>query len=298
MFRLQSNAGKHPERTGAQAQTWSGPASALYLGDVRHVRFAPKRHDFTYRVFSLFLDIDRLEQTTAGLRFLSLNTFGPFSFHEKDHGPKDGTSLRAWVDAHLERTGLGAGIERVYLLCFPRVLGYVFNPLSVFYAMGADGTPRAVIYEVNNTFGDTHAYVCPVEAASPGAAFTHQSAQKQMHVSPFFDLDMRYAFRLSAPGDTLKLAIRNETSDGPVHLATLSGQRQALSDANLAKLFAAQPLMTMKVIAAIHWEAFHLWRKGMRYHSRPKEPRPAASRGWSGGLKGDPPAAARETVKL
>ncbi|MEM1138936.1 MAG: DUF1365 domain-containing protein [Pseudomonadota bacterium] len=255
---------------------WGDKGGALFAGTVMHARLAPVHHAFQYRVYLLMVDIDRIQEATKRLRLLSYNAPGLFSFQDKDHGPRTGDALRPWVDETLRAAGLTPPAGPVGLLSFPRLFGYVFNPISVFYCYGDDLSLRALIYEVNNTFGDTHAYVVPVDRpteADRAVPFHGHWAEKQMHVSPFFDLDMAYAFRIQDPGKTVRLTVRNDAAKGPVHIATLNAARRPLTDGHLARLFATHPLMTVKVTGAIHWEAFRLWRKGVRYRRRP-EPRP------------------------
>lgn len=222
-----------------------------------HMRLAPFGHKFRYRVFCLLLDIDRLPETCARLPLLRLDRFGLLAFHRKDHGPRDGTELRPWVESQLAEAGLPAP-HRIRLLSFPRILGYVFNPLSVYYCADEDGMLSAVIYEVKNTFGDQHPYVVPI-APEPNAAARHV-VDKGFFVSPFIGQDETYRFTIRQPGDRLALKIRQETL-----IATWSGVRRPLTNGNLLRLWAGHPLMTLKVMAAIHWQALKLWWKGARF---------------------------------
>jgi DUF1365 family protein len=168
---------------------------------------------------------------------------------------------------------------RVVLLCYPRVLGLVFDPLSVFYCYAASGELSAIIYAVRNTFGERHAYVCPVR---PGEATPHeirQSADKRFFVSPFNGLEQRYLFRMRPPGEDVAVRILQTDGDGPLFAATFHGRRRPLDTATLLRMFLAMPLMTAKVLAGIHWQALRLWWKGVpvRLSSRPSLPPPPAS---------------------
>ena len=147
------------------------------------------------------------------------------------------------------------------MLFYPRMLGYAFNPLTVYYCHDLDGALAAMIYEVRNTFGERHAYVIPVEYSGDQI---EQSAQKRFHVSPFIDMDMCYRFRLSRPGDEIRLRIETSDEEGPLLNAAFFGTAHALSDAKLLSLFFRYPLMTIKVILGIHWEALKLLAKGLR----------------------------------
>ncbi len=238
----------------------------LYRGHVMHMRLAPFRHRFRYRVFSLLVDIDRLEEDLGGLRLLRLDRFGPLSFHRRDHGPRDGSDLRPWVDALLARHGRPAA-SRVMLLSFPRILGYTFNPLSVYFCLDASGALESVIYEVKNTFGDQHPYVLAADPGADGAG--RQEQAKGFFVSPFIGMDQTYRFTIRPPGERLAVRIRQHDAAGPMLIATQSGTRRALSDAQLARAWGAHPLMTLKVIGAIHWQALRLWLKGAPFRRYP-----------------------------
>jgi uncharacterized protein len=243
--------------------------SALYRGSVMHARLSPARHRFRYRVFTLLIDLDELPGLTKRLRWLSHNRFNLMSLHDRDHGDA-GTvdGLRAWA----ERTLCGAGISppqgRIELLCFPRLLGYVFNPLSLWLCRDREDRLRAVIYEVHNTFGGRHAYALPVAAGQDESAVA-QRCGKDFHVSPFIPMDAQYSFRLKAPAEAFSLLIRERGAEGEILRATISGRRRPLTDSELLKAFAAYPLMTLKVIVAIHWHALRLWRKGVRFQRDP-----------------------------
>lgn len=227
--------------------------SAIYVGQVVHQRHRPKKHSLRYRVFSMLIDLDELPVLDR-LRWFDHNRAALFSFRDSDHG--DRGDLRNWVSAQLASQGLPAP-ARVRLLCYPRILGYVFNPLTVWYCDGADGAPLATIYEVHNTFGERHTYILP-------AAADRQEADKAFYVSPFIDMNCRYAFKLSAPDENILVAI-NETQDGaPLLYAGFTGKRRDFTDATLLRLFFSHPLMTLKVTAGIHFEAIRLILKGIR----------------------------------
>jgi hypothetical protein len=240
-------------------------AGALYVGHVMHMRLRPFAHRFRYATFSLLLDIDRLEEACAGLRLLALDRFGPLSFHRRDHGARDGSELRPWVDARLAEAGRPPA-ARVRLLSFPRILGYAFNPLSVYFCEDAAGRLESVVYEVKNTFGDQHAYVL---AAAPGGDGAARHAQdKGFFVSPFLDMEQRYRFTIRPPGERLAIRIRQgrRGEAGDWLIATHNATRRPLDDRALALAWARHPLMTLKVFGAIHWQALRLFLKGARFH--------------------------------
>lgn len=257
----------------------SGPggSSALYLSRVMHKRLRPFVHRFDYRVFSLWLDLDEIAPLCRRLRLLAHNRFGLFAFYDRDHGARDGSALRPWVDGVLARHGIDLAGGTVHLLCFPRVLGYVFNPLSLYFCRNAEGRLAAVIYEVCNTFGEAHCYLLPVDPGHRDGSPVAQACDKQFYVSPFLPMGARYRFRLGVPGERLSILIRQAIPEGEVLLATMTGRRVGLDDRALAKAFLTHPLLTWKVIGAIHWQALRLWGKGARVQRRPPPPQEAVS---------------------
>ncbi len=241
--------------------------AVVYEGAVKHQRLKPKTHRLRYSVFSFLLDIDRLDETAARLRWFSRGRFNLFSFHDRDHGAGKPDNISTHIRGVLREAGFGA-MGRILLLCYPRMLGYVFNPLSVYYCYDLGGRLAAMIYEVRNTFGGRHSYIIPVEGGA-----VDQQADKMFHVSPFNDMDMRYRFLLSSPDDDIHVFIQTSDAEGPVLNASFAGEKADLSDVKLLALFFRYPLMTVKVIVGIHWEALKLFAKGMRL--KPGAPDPA-----------------------
>lgn len=248
--------------------------TAVYDGRVIHQRHGPKSHRLEYRVFSLFINLDELGELDGRLRLLKYNRPGCFSFHDRDHGAGDGSSLRTWVAEQLSRAGMSETDGPVYLLCYPRVFGYVFNPLSVYYCFTHAGRLQALIYEVGNTYGERHSYVFP---ADPGNGMVQHACDKVFYVSPFLPMNCRYNFRARVPGKVLSLLIRETSDDEPVLDAWFTGQRRPLTDNTLLRLGLGLPLMTLKVIAGIHWEAMKLWLKGLPVFSHTAAPDDAVS---------------------
>jgi hypothetical protein len=248
--------------------------SALYSGSVMHQRLRPARHRLRYRVFSLLLDVDELPALARQLRLFSLNRFNLFSLHERDYGAGDGGGLRPYVEQQLQAAGLGTG-GAIRLLTMPRILGYAFNPLSVYFCHRPGGALQAVLYEVNNTFGERHSYLIEVDAAEAAGDIVTQHCAKRFHVSPFLGLEMHYRFRIEPPrADRPGLAIGVTALDtnGSLLVARLEAHRKPLDDAALALAFVSHPLLTLKVVAAIHWEALRLWLKGVKLQERPPAP--------------------------
>jgi uncharacterized protein len=244
-------------------------AAALYFGEVMHARLKPIGHRFSYRVMSLLIDLDRLGEADRQSRLFAVNRAALYSFHEKDHGERDGSPLRAYAQHRAAAHDIDLTGGRVLLLCYPRLLGYTFNPLSVYFCYRADGALALLIYEVRNTFGDIHAYVLPVNPGEISAAGIRQSQEKLFYVSPFMEMAMRYHFRISPPGESVKLRILETDGETPLLAATFHGRRRALTTPALLRSFVALPLVTLKIVAAIHWQALRLWLKGARLVPRP-----------------------------
>jgi DUF1365 family protein len=247
-------------------------AAALYVGRVMHARLKPVGHRFSYRVMSLLIDLDRLDLADRLSPLFGVNRPALYSFHEADHGDRDGSPLRQYVQRQARERGIDLTGGRVLLLCYPRLLGYTFNPLSVYFCYRADGEPALLIYEVRNTFGDVHAYVLPVERSDAGPAGIRQTQDKRFYVSPFIEMAVRYHFRILPPKDRVKLRILETDSDGPLLAASFIGHRRSLTTRELLRCFGLFPLVTLKVTAAIHWEALRLWLKGVRLVPGPGKP--------------------------
>lgn len=246
-------------------------AAALYASRVMHRRLVAPHYRFVYRVFYLLLDIDRIDETARATRLFSHNRFNLLSFHDRDHGAQQAGALRPWAENLLMRAGIELDGGRIRLLALPRLFGFAFNPLALWYCEHRDGSLRAVIAQVRNTFGETHSYLL----ASGGRALPYgmpQEKDKCFHVSPFLDLVGRYRFTLDEPGERLRVAIRETREGVPILDANLAGERRAFGDAAIVKLVLALPLMTLKVVVGIHWEALKLWLRGARFHRKPAPP--------------------------
>lgn len=237
--------------------------SAIYTGHVHHRRVRPKAHKLRYQVFSLLIDLDEVPVLSQRLRLLRFDRSGVFSFRESDHGAGKGGDLRRWVDDRLAEAGMSIAGGRVALLTYPRMFGYVFNPLSVFFCYASSGALAAILYEVANTYGERHTYVIPVAGE---AAMVRQSADKVFHVSPFLPDLGRYRFDILPPDNAVTIAINLADAEGPLLTATFRGERRPLTDRGLLLCLIRYPLMTLKIIAGIHWEALKLWRKGIRFN--------------------------------
>jgi uncharacterized protein len=255
---LDKTANAAPHRDQADA------ATALYFGEVMHARLKPVGHRFSYRVMSLLIDLDRLEEADRQSPLFGVNRQALYSFREADHGERDGSPLRLFAQQRAVESGIDLTGGRVLLLCYPRLFGYAFNPLSVYFCYRADGELALMIYEVRNTFGETHPYVLAVKPGEISTAGVRQEQDKLFYVSPFIEMAMRYHFRISRPGERIKLRILETDREGPLLAATFNGRRRALTSAALLRSFFALPLVSFKIMAAIHWEAMRLWLKGLR----------------------------------
>lgn len=238
--------------------------SALYVGEVFHKRDRPRQHVLRYRVFTLLLDLAESDRIAARIPFFSRNRFNLVSLHDRDFGdrvaPSNGTPdpLRSWLARELDGAGLDPAPARVLLSCYPRVLGYAFNPLSLFYCLDADDRVYAVVHEVSNTFGESRPYTLP---ASVDAGWIEQRVDKALFVSPFAPMDMHYHFRLNEPAERQVVVIRASDDNGLVITASYVGRRERLDSRTLAAQLLRMPLMTFKVMAGIHYEALKLWIK-------------------------------------
>jgi DUF1365 family protein len=249
-------------------------ASCIYSGWVMHRRLKPRRHRFRYRAWWLLLDLDELPQLSRQLHWLSRGRFNLFAFHDTDHG-HDATPLRRQIERRLAEAGIVFDGGAIRLLCMPRVLGYAFNPLSIYFCHGRNEEIVALVYEVHNTFGERHSYVIAVE---PGEGdVVRQATRKSFHVSPFMDMEMGYEFRVTRPADKISVGISGSDAGGPLIHATLQARRKELSDAQLLRLLVTHPLVTLKVIGAIHWEALRLIGKRVRLRVYPGPPAAAVT---------------------
>ena len=238
--------------------------SIIYNGKVIHRRFKPKEHYFKYNVFSLLIDIDELEIIANKIKIFSYNKFNIISFFDKDHGPRDGTSVKEWVIKNLKDIGIENIKIQIKLLCYPRIFGYVFNPLSVFFIYDENSRLIAILYEVKNTFGEQHTYVFKTDDDK----VIINSCTKKFHVSPFIEMECHYYFRVLKPSDKISVIIDQKDKDGKLLYASQDGKAAELNEKNLLTSYISHPLMTFKIIAAIHYEALKLWLKGIKIIKR------------------------------
>ncbi len=236
--------------------------SSIYNGAVIHKRFKPKKHFFKYNVFSLLIDLSELEDLDKRIKFFSFNKFNLVSFYEKDHGHRDGSSLVEWIKKNLNENNINSKDIRIKLLCYPRIFGYVFNPLSVFFIYDSSEKLISILYEVKNTFGEQHTYIFKVK--DDANLFQH-NCSKKFHVSPFIEMNCNYFFRILKPGEKISVIIDQYQTDEKILYASQDGKRVDFTSKELFKSYLKHPLMTFKIISAIHYEAFKLWTKGIKF---------------------------------
>ena len=240
-------------------------SSCIYSGVVTHRRFKPKKHFFSYKVFSLFINLKEIKELEKEINFFSFNKFNILSFYNIDHGSRDGTSLIRWAKEVLKKHNIDIGQGKVKLLCFPRFFGYVFNPLSIFYCYDENFLLKAVLYEVKNTFNEQHTYIFPVSSFSN--LILHK-CNKKFYISPFIEMKAFYNFRLLAPDKNISIFIRQKDTSGNLLTACQIGKRKELNNKQLFFQLIKHPMMTFKIILAIHFEAFRLWTKGIKHIKR------------------------------
>ena len=236
-------------------------SSCIYTGQVIHKRFKPKEHFFSYKVFSLLIDLSELHLLESKLKLFSYNKFNLLSFYDKDHGPRDGTSLISWVKSNLNKKNISTEEIKIKILCYPRIWGYVFNPLSVFFIYDKSSNLISILYEVKNTFGEQHTYVFKIDKSNQ---LLDHSCTKKFYVSPFIEMNCSYNFKILKPENKLSVVINQNDSSGKILFASQDGSKKDLNNKNLMISYMSHPLMSFKIIGAIHFEALKLWLKGVK----------------------------------
>lgn len=252
-------------------------SSALYVGEVVHQRARTFAHRLRYRLWMVLADLDELDGLQTRLRLLRRGRLGLISFRTADHGDRSGRPLRTQIESHLAAAGIDIAGGPIRLLTMPRILGYGFNPISVFFCHTPDGALAALLYEVTNTFQERHSYLVAVPADRTGAV--RQTVDKQLFVSPFMDRDLTYDFTVRPPGEAVSVVVAVRRGDTPILTASFAGRRRPLTDAQLLRAFVTHPLLTWKVTFGIHWEALKMMLKGARYRHRGAPPIQAVTPG-------------------
>ncbi len=248
----------------------------ILFGDVMHRRLFPKINAFNYRIYYLALPLSQIQT----VRSLKINKFAPLSFYTKDHGDKNADDLNQWPRDILKKYNVTKANGDIILICMPRIMGYVFNPISYWLCLDTQHNLRAVICEVNNTFGQSHSYLCVHEDESIITPQDQMTAQKNFHVSPFLKREGHYQFRFDwrafADQDGKKPRfgswIDYYAASGEKQLVTsLIGRFDPLDKKNLKRAFWCYPLVTFKAITLIHWQALKLIAKGIKYVPKPPQ---------------------------
>jgi DUF1365 family protein len=242
------------------------PPARLWFGRTTHTRTAPFRRSFTHRIAMLEIDIGRLEEADRLSHLFSVERGNVISFRSADHGARSAAvPLRLWAEARYAEAGVNLDGGPIRLVTFPRVLGYGFAPISLWFGYGPDGECRGVIYEVHNTFGETHAYVSAFDGDQS------MQAPKEFHVSPFQDVTGRYRFTLGQSREAMRLVVENLGEDGRQHVAGLDVRPRALTSGAIGQWLLEMPFSGLGVILAIYWQALRLWLKGAQYHAKPPQ---------------------------
>ncbi len=247
-------------------------SSSIYEGMVHHTRLRPKVHALHYRVFCLCLDVDELSPLARRLWLFSHNQFNAVSFYDADHGGRDGKSIAVHARDTFTAAGLTQACSQIKLLCYPRIFGYGFNPISVFYGYDSAAKLAGVIYEVNNTFGHRRSYVVPIDGRDATDGIYFHGCAKELYVSPFNGMEIDYRFRLKVPLSDVLVAVSLKDRAGALLKTHFCGMERELCDYHLARLLITIPLLTLKVMAAIHFEALRLWLKGVPITPIPNAP--------------------------
>lgn len=246
--------------------------SALYVGTVAHERKIPRRNAFRYSIYFLYADLDELDELDRDLKLFGHDRRALVMLRDRDHGPRDGSPLRPWIDELLGRAGIDLEGGRVCLLTFPRVLGFGFYPVSFWYCFHADGTVRAVLAEVHNTFGEHHNYLLHDGGAPMDLAHERPQARKVFHVSPFIEMDARYEFHFTVPGEKLAVSIYDYVKGPLLLVASIGLTRHELTDRELRRTVLRLGPMSARAWLLIHFQALRIVAKRIRYI--PKAPLP------------------------
>jgi len=244
--------------------------SAFYDCSVMHQRLVPKRHRLEHRIFMFYLDLDELDAVSRKLRLFAVNRPSLYAFYDKDHLESEPGATRGNATAFMQANGLlPDGAHHVRLLTHPRMLGHVFNPISIFYFFDANDEPLAALAEVGNTFGEQKPFALPF---NPATRRFELQTQKDFYVSPFSDVDDAFDFRIDLPGDTTRWAVDTSRGDQKTLISGLKGKRLEIGLARMLALTARYPFVTLRVIALIHWHALLLWLKRTRFYWKESKP--------------------------
>ena len=280
-----------PARVLSTSHASHTPAAWLLTGQVTHERLRPKHHRFTYPVFYLRCDLDRL--TSLDSNWFGVDRWRPLSLHRRDHGPRDGSDLAAWMRAQLAAAGIEEADGKIWLQAFPRVFGYAFNPVSFWFCHDRDGHLRALLAEVRNTFGDRHSYLLSAQRDAPITADTQLMCRKALHVSPFCRVEGSYTFRVNEGLNRASISIDYSDADALLIRTALGGHLKPLTRASACAALLRQPLLTIGVVARIHWQALRLALKKAPFYGKHPAPGRTADASTDPLAAGQPSAAAQ-----
>ena len=244
--------------------------ASIYRGEVVHKRLSPVEHKLKYKVFSLLVDVDQLKDINSKHKLFSVDRWSLFSLHQIDHGYRDGRSISHFAWDIVENCGLLGQVRKIRMLFYPRILGYAFNPLTTYFCEDREGNPLLMIYEVRNTFGENLTYVVPAGPSVEGT-FAH-STKKKFYVSPFNQVDGDYTFHIRSSSEEKLVGVALKLKGAPMLRTHFRGREAPMRDSELFKVFCRYPMMTLKIMAGIHWDALKLWRKGLSITERPAPP--------------------------
>ncbi|MGF6768903.1 DUF1365 family protein [Paraburkholderia sp. GAS199] len=281
----------NPARVPVTPNTDRDPPAWLLNGKVMHERLRPKHHRFTYPVFYVRCDLDRLDSLDSG--WFGVDRWRPLSLYRRDHGPRDGSDLAAWMRAQLAAAGITQADGRIWLQAFPRVFGYAFNPISFWYCHDRDGRLRALLAEVRNTFGDRHSYLLSAPNHAPITRDTPLTCRKVLHVSPFCRVEGGYAFRVNEAPTSASVAIDYEDAEGLLIRTALGGRLTPMTRTTALAALLRQPLLSVAVVARIHWQAARLALKKAPFYGKHPAPARSADASTDPIAAGQPSAAAR-----
>jgi DUF1365 family protein len=246
--------------------------SSLYKAHIMHHRLEPKKHSFHYDIYLFYLDLDEITELSGKLHFMSRNRFNLFNFKDKEHiqlpreNPDKTKNIKEHLLAYLKENGIGDGVGKIMLLTNLNTLGYNFNPVSFYFCFDTQGNPLCVVPEISNTFGEMKPYFLGKESWSEKGF--RQNTTKNFYVSPFFDHDTQFDFNLPVPGEKMHIKIDNIQAGRKIFISTLTGKQEPLTDSNLLRYFFSIPLITIKVISLIHWNAMMLMLKKVPYRKK------------------------------
>lgn len=243
----------------------------VFGGKVMHARLFPRENKFTYGIYYLACPLSKIKDMARGL-FMTVNRFGLLAFYDRDHGKRTNTDLESWIKPILIQNNLADATHTITLVTMPRVLGYVFNPVSFWLCSDSDGALKAVLCEVNNTFGETHSYLCARPDRQAIRPDEWLEGEKLFHVSPFLERMGTYRFKFNVQDKAMGFYIDFYNEEGKKQLVTtLTGTLEPYSTKVLFRQFLKNPLVTLTAVWRIHWQAVKLVWKGIKYIPKPKQ---------------------------